>query len=120
MKNQLILSIILSWVIALALSSCEESSWKAGVPNCVVSKIKTISQQEVTNPPTEVWKWEVNGQQYVYFTSPCCDQYNYLYDKQCQEICAPDGGITGQGDGKCPEFEGEIDKTLIWKDERKP
>ncbi|MDN3669136.1 hypothetical protein QWY93_07330 [Echinicola jeungdonensis] len=118
MKIKLISSFILSWIIAFSLTSCEETSWKAGVPDCVISKIKTISQQEVSNPPTEVWKWEVDGQTYYYFTSPCCDQFDYLYDGECQQVCAPDGGITGQGDGNCPDFEGEIEKTLIWKDER--
>jgi hypothetical protein len=36
-------------------------------------------------------------------TSPCCDLFNYLYDQNGQVICAPTGGIAGQGDGRCEE-----------------
>ena len=35
--------------------------------------------------------------------SPCCDQFNYLYDAQGRTLCAPSGGITGRGDGRCAE-----------------
>ena len=34
--------------------------------------------------------------------SPCCDQFNYLYTATGTALCAPSGGITGGGDGKCP------------------
>lgn len=34
-------------------------------------------------------------------TSPCCDQFNYLYDAQGLRLCAPSGGIAGNGDGTC-------------------
>ena len=34
-------------------------------------------------------------------TSACCDQFNYLYDAQGLRLCAPSGGIAGNGDGKC-------------------
>lgn len=39
-----------------------------------------------------------------YVLSPCCDQYNYLYSENGKRICAPDGGLAGGGDGKCPDF----------------
>ena len=47
----------------------------------------------------------------------CCDFFNLLYDENCKEICAPTGGFTGKGDGKCPDFEKEakLIKT-IWKE----
>jgi hypothetical protein len=35
------------------------------------------------------------------FIAPCCDRFNHLYDRAGNRICAPSGGITGQGDGKC-------------------
>ena len=56
---------------------------------------------------------------YTCFSSPCCDQYNNLYDSDCNLICAPSGGYTGKGDQKCLDF---FDKAkhvkLIWKDDR--
>lgn len=36
--------------------------------------------------------------------SPCCDQFNKLYDADGRFICAPSGGLTGQGDGRCPRW----------------
>jgi hypothetical protein len=94
-------------------------TWKKDVPNCVKIKIRKIKREEVRNPPAIVWEWKVNGKTYYYITSDCCDQFNYLYDDNCKEVCAPDGGFSGEGDGNCPEFNGQVEKTLIWEDGRK-
>lgn len=104
------------FVIAIlsTLNSCEDNT----TLSCIDTKINEIKQTEVTNPPTEVWKWDVDRNTYYYFTSDCCDQFNFLYNEKCEIVCAPDGGITGNGDGSCPEFIGEIEKTLFWKDPR--
>jgi hypothetical protein len=88
------------------------------VPNCVEKKNKKIKNEEVRNPPAKVWEWKVDGATYYYITSDCCDQFNYLYDDNCNEFCAPDSGFTGGGDGNCPQFNGEIEKTLVWEDDR--
>lgn len=55
----------------------------------------------------------------VYLVTPdCCDQYISLYDDNCNFLCAPSGGLTGKGDGKCPDFYDKATKgTLIWKKE---
>lgn len=100
-------------------SSCKKLDIKADVPNCIEQKINKISKEEVQNPPASVWEWKTDGKTYYYFTSGCCDQYNYLYDDNCKQVCAPDGGFSGHGDGKCPDFNGTIEKTLIWEDNRK-
>jgi hypothetical protein len=35
-------------------------------------------------------------------------------------MCAPDGGFTGKGDGKCTYFfDARTNEKLIWEDERK-
>jgi len=34
----------------------------------------------------------------------CCDQMGEVRDTSGNIICHPDGGITGKGDGKCPDF----------------
>jgi hypothetical protein len=44
-----------------------------------------------------------------------------LYDAAGKSMCAPDGGFSGQGDGKCPDFfQASGNKKLIWKDTRAP
>lgn len=54
---------------------------------------------------------------YVYFgEADCCDQYNLLVDTHCQVLCAPNGGFTGGGDGKCPDFFKEAsEETELWR-----
>jgi hypothetical protein len=45
--------------------------------------------------------------------------YSVLYDSSGNIICAPDGGFTGKGDGKCTDFfSGRAKELLIWKDAR--
>jgi hypothetical protein len=114
----------MKWLIAIVLVSILESQGcnkqrMARIPACIQSKIEAIQQQPRYNPPATVYRY-FYVDKYVYlFSSDCCDQYNYVYDKDCRMICAPSGGITGKGDGKCPNFEQvATEKTLIWKDER--
>ena len=54
---------------------------------------------------------------YVYFgDADCCDQYNLLLDSDCQVLCAPSGGFSGKGDGKCSDFFKEAtEKTELWR-----
>lgn len=107
------------FLTTLSLSSCEKLDFEKDVPNCIERKIRKIKSEEVRNPPASVWEWKVDGRTYYYITSDCCDQFNYLYNYNCNEVCAPDGGFSGYGDGNCPQFKGQIEKTLIWEDNRK-
>ena len=89
------------------------------IPPCISEKIEAIKQLPRYNPPATVYRYSYKSQYVYLFSSNCCDQYNYLYDKNCTIICAPSGGITGKGDGKCPDFNTEATgQTLIWKDPR--
>ncbi len=101
------------------LLNCKPSNQQRVLPSCIDSKIEAIKKAPVQNPPTEIWKWQIDTVAYYYITSGCCDQYNYLYNENCEVVCAPDGGFTGKGDQKCPDFGDNIQKKLIWKDERK-
>jgi len=103
--------------LAFFFSSCEKLDLKVAVPSCVEKKIRRIERGKVPDPPVEVWQWEVDGQTYFYFIANCCDQFNLLYDGQCNFVCAFDGGFSGVGDGNCPIFEGEIMRTLVWEDD---
>ena len=103
----------------LLILSCNNSDNEIDAPTCIETKILEIKKSDIQNPPAKVWKWEVDGDIYYYLTSDCCDQYSYLYNENCEIVCAPDGGITGNGDGKCPVFTNKIVKTLVWEDERK-
>lgn len=119
MKNLTKILIGLIFLIIFTITSCEKDDLGIDVPKCIESKIKEIKKESVQNPPAQVWEWKVNGKTYYYITSGCCDQYNFLYDEKCNIVCAPDGGISGGGDGKCPESMKQANQILIWEDDRK-
>ena len=105
-------------ITLLQSHSCNKNS-DPKIPPCILGKIEAIQQVPKYNPPASVYRY-VYGDKYVYLiSSDCCDQYNYLYDKGCNVICAPNGGITGKGDGRCRNFSDvATGETLIWKDPR--
>ncbi|HMG67719.1 MAG TPA: hypothetical protein VK588_08535 [Chitinophagaceae bacterium] len=112
------LSFYLILFIFLQAQSCKKEA-TVRVPGCIRDKIEAIQQQPKFDPPASVYRY-LYGNKYVFlFSSNCCDQYNYLYDKDCNLVCAPTGGITGRGNGDCPNFsQMASDETLIWKDPR--
>jgi len=89
------------------------------IPACIQQKIDAIKQQPKWNPPAEVHEYNYNGKRIFFFSSNCCNQYNEVYDENCNYVCAPTGGITGKGDRKCGDFISNATKVkLVWKDER--
>ncbi len=86
---------------------------------CVQKKINEIKKEPRWNPPATVNEYLYNGKTVYLFSSDCCDQYNMVYDNQCNYVCAPSGGITGKGDSKCEDFNTTAKHVrLVWKDER--
>lgn len=102
----------------VAFSCAKDKTKSAGLPACIQATIEIIKSLPVENPPKEVWKWQVDGNTFYYFSAACCDQYSELYDANCNLVCHPDGGFSGAGDGNCPSFSTQITKTLVWKDPR--
>ncbi|PHR72255.1 MAG: hypothetical protein COA67_05400 [Lutibacter sp.] len=83
-------------------------------------KIEEFTSQKVTNPPIKIYSYTYNEETVYFVTAVCCDVYSELYDNDCNRICAPDGGKTGKGDGKCADFfDTKTDEKLIWSDTRK-
>ncbi|MDQ6815551.1 MAG: hypothetical protein M3040_17615 [Bacteroidota bacterium] len=89
-------------------------------PTCILQKIDSIKKQPVWNPPAEIYEYEYDGNKVYAISSNCCDFFNAVVDANCKYICAPSGGFTGRGDGKCVDFF-KVAKQLrlVWKDERK-
>lgn len=107
-----------SVLILSIISSCGEKRLEVNAPKAIQQKITQLQNAPVQNPPAEVWRWRADNAIYYYVTSGCFDQFNYLYDESGEVVCAPDGGFTGKGAGDCPNFQGPISKTLIWRDNR--
>ena len=101
-----------------SLASCKTQQYAVKVPDCIDVEIRRIQAEAPAKPPLEVWQWKVGEEVFYYITAPCCDQFTTLMNSNCERVCAPDGGITGQGDGNCPPGIDQAEKTLVWKDER--
>lgn len=117
--------------LVLSTFSCKSSAVETKTPkveaktskndksqSCIEDKINTFKSETRTNPPTEIWEWKIDGKIYYLITSECCDNFNYLYNKDCKKVCAPEGGFTGRGNGMCPDYSKKAEKKLFWKDSR--
>ena len=121
MRNRLLPCVLL---VLMAAGCQKEEVAKAedgpkGPPPCIQAKIDEIAAQEVANPPVRVYSYLYAGKKVYYFTPRCCDASSKLYDESCTLLCAPDGGITGRGDGRCRDFFAtRTDEELVWADPR--
>ena len=99
-------------------TACNKIELEEGVPSCVKKMIKKTKKGKSDNLATEVWKWTVDNQIYYYFSGGCSDCLNYLYDNNCNLICAPSGGFSWGGDGNCPSsiYNNQIERIKIWED----
>ena len=117
-ENPMKPTIIFIFLAAVSSTSC--ATTPSPQPSWLTSKITTLQNGPVGNPPLSVWQYQYRGQVVYYFPPQCCDQYSELYDAKQQRLCAPDGGMTGQGDDKCPDFyQTRTAGKLLWRDERK-
>jgi hypothetical protein len=111
-------SFLFTLVIFLTIAA-EKCKQEIMLPSCIQQKIDQIKKEPKWNPPAEVYEYSYNGKRVFYFSSNCCDQYNEVYDENCNYVCAPSGGYAGKGDNKCADFnEKAIKVRLVWKDER--
>ena len=102
-----------------AVTSAESANTDK-IPVCIQAKIDSIKKLPKFNPPAEVTEYSYNEKRVFLFTSDCCDFFNSVYDENCQYVCAPTGGITGQGDLKCRDFAKNSNLVkVVWKDNRK-
>jgi len=108
---------LLSGLSILLLISCApKNQGMLNMPACLSTKIDSIKKMGGVNPPQSVTRYNYKGSQVYYVTSGCCDQFNEVYDASCKQLGAPDGGITGKGDGKLPDFfQMATDKKVVWE-----
>jgi hypothetical protein len=114
--------------IALAVAGCkpgvspmisEAATANAQSAPWLNQMIQQMQEEQTANPPAKVFRYTYKDQQVYYVTGRCCDVPGRVYDMYGNVICEPDGGITGRGDGRCPDFfEERKDETLIWEDKR--
>jgi hypothetical protein len=104
--------------IIILLAGCMQTTQSSN-PDWVDQLIKKIESQPVGNPPLSIWRYEYNGQVVYFVPAHCCDISSVVYDTGGNILCAPDGGIKGDGDGLCSDFFTQrINEQLIWSDSR--
>jgi hypothetical protein len=85
------------------------------LPTCIKNKIDSFKLKEIHEKPQRVVEYMYKGKKVYYIVMPCCDFFNEVYDDKCNYLGAPDGGFTGTGDGKLPDFLKEATKEkIIW------
>jgi len=85
------------------------------VPTCIKNKIDSFKLKEAHEKPQRVLEYVYKGKKVYYVVMPCCDFFNEVYDDKCNFLGAPDGGFTGKGDGKIPDFFEEAkSEKLVW------
>lgn len=89
-------------------------------PQCIKALIVQFEKEDVQNPPRKIYSYSYNGKKVYYVPAICCDFFSDLYDTDCKLIGHPDGGFTGKGDGKLPDFNTtKTNEVLVWADKRK-
>jgi hypothetical protein len=74
------------------------------LPLCIDEIIAKAKKEQPPIQADKVELYDWNGKQVYLISWQCCDFFNEVYDRDCKRICAPTGGITGKGDGNCPDF----------------
>ncbi|KFN49517.1 DUF6970 domain-containing protein [Arenimonas composti] len=91
----------------------------AALPPFIVDLIARMEAAPPANPPASIHRYDYRGDTVYYVPPRCCDVPSALYSATGERICSPDGGFTGRGDGKCPDFlDTRSAGTLIWADGR--
>lgn len=102
-----------------AVSGTATSTINSSVPKCILTKIDSIKKQPLWNPPAEIHAYELEGKKVYAISADCCDRFTTVVDANCNYVCAPSGGFTGRGDGKCIDFFSKAKHLrLVWKDDR--
>ncbi|GAB3275640.1 hypothetical protein GCM10027347_49060 [Larkinella harenae] len=105
-------------ILTVILGCQEHSPAPVTVPECIQEIIERIQKEDSWNPPAKIYRYDYKDQDAYYIPAHCCD-FPSMVIVDCRLFCAPDGGFTGKGDGRCPEFLKEAQNpVLIWEDNR--
>lgn len=105
-------------LLLTAIAACSHSDQREN-PQWIDQLIGKYQSEPVGNPPQSIWRYKYWSQTVYFVPQQCCDMFSTLYDADGNVVCAPDGGFSGSGDGRCPDFfNARTDEELVWKDTR--
>ncbi len=88
-------------------------------PRWLSQLMEAAKREPVTNPPIVFLSYRYRGQSVVYRPPYCCDVQGVVYAETGAKMCHPDGGFTGEGDGRCRDFAAlATDCAVLWRDPR--
>ena len=94
----------------------KEAETMAILPKCIKNKIDSFKVKAIHERPQKMVEYIYKGKKVYYVEMHCCDFFNEVYDDKCNFLGSPDGGFTGKGDGKLPDFfTAATGEKLIWK-----
>jgi hypothetical protein len=115
----ILLALILAYVVFTQKASAPATT-DALQKEWIKATVTDFEERPVNNPPLSITECEYKDQTVYYVPPHCCDIPGIVYDLQGAEVCAPTGGLTGNGDGKCADFfDAKKDCRTIWQDSRK-
>ncbi|OGN95331.1 MAG: hypothetical protein A2Z71_03770 [Chloroflexi bacterium RBG_13_50_21] len=112
------MQLLLIATLSFLLAGCSQST-HARNPAWVDRLIEQYKSEPVGNPPLSIWRYDYNDHDVYFVPAHCCDIASTLYDVDGNILCSPDGGFTGTGDERCPDFFTQrTNEQLIWQDSR--
>jgi hypothetical protein len=85
-------------------------------PQWLAALIFNLEHPPVSNPPSVIARYEFHDKLVYYVAPRCCDIRGVLYDSAGNILCEPDSGITGAGDGRCPDFFAQRrSERIVWR-----
>ena len=85
------------------------------LPAWLIDKIKLIAKDETIPVGSHVIQLSNKKKKYYSLPVACCDQFVPLFDEEGKLLCHPEGGIAGNGDGKCKGLEKKLQKSkIVW------
>ena len=83
-----------------SVTVAEPSPDAGGTPDWLTEWLDDLESGREENPPQSITQYEYGGETVYYVVKACCDQFSDLLNAEDILIGHPDGGITGQGDGR--------------------
>ncbi len=105
----------IAFALSVAIACSSSPLTTEPVPEWLWNQIRDFERMG-NNAPAFVARYDYHGQVVYYVAPRCCDIPSILYDSTGTVLCAPDGGITGRGDGRCPDFFAQrTNEKILWR-----
>jgi hypothetical protein len=117
LRTGVLLAVLLTCVLEIGCGSNDRGADQA--PEWLKELIQDLSAQPAANPPAVIARYDYRGQTVYYLSPRCCDIPGTLFDANGSILCHPEGGISGTGDDRCPDFLKERrNEQIVWQDDR--